>query len=247
MMSIAAAIVRSWTWAYTFPLAAEARRRRQCEVESDLWECAHDAARRTGASHVVLRALLGVPDDLLWAAEQLPTGARAPRLATTMKAAAVLIAASGLVATASGTTIDPARDLSVNVTQSGWTVVSRTSADMTVAPAFAFTLTNTGDHATSAVQVNALFSWTGRNPGSLGTAFSPAIGWRGLPVGSTSQSIVLCPRAGWWRQEQGIHAEVDRRAAQTALSEATVKLFAHYGRGWIVLGEYPIPARLVQP
>jgi hypothetical protein len=116
---------------------------------------------------------------------------------------------------------------------------------MTVAPAFAFTLTNTGDQAISALQVNALFSWTGRHPGGLGSAFSPAIGWRGLAPGSTSHPVVLCSRGGWGAAGR-LEAVADSETDRADLGDATVELFAHYGRGWIVLGSYPVRARLVQ-
>jgi uncharacterized protein (TIGR03435 family) len=75
---LAARLVRLWTRAYTLGMSLPAREARLHEIDSDLWECLHDADRRTSAIEMLTRLLLGVPDDLLWRVEQAP----APRAIT---------------------------------------------------------------------------------------------------------------------------------------------------------------------
>jgi uncharacterized protein (TIGR03435 family) len=68
----AASLVRNWTRLYTSRLPASVRERRRAEVESDLWESQQNENARTPASalHVVVRLLIGIPDDLGWWIEQ---------------------------------------------------------------------------------------------------------------------------------------------------------------------------------
>ena len=68
---IAAAIVRAWTRAYTSGLPAELRDARRDEIESDLWESAHDpGSSRMAGVQTIARMLIGMPDDVGWRNEQ---------------------------------------------------------------------------------------------------------------------------------------------------------------------------------
>jgi hypothetical protein len=61
--------VRTWTRIYTCGLPPLSRDVRRAEIESDLWESQHDPDRGSGpgaAGHVLLRLLLGLPDDVFW-------------------------------------------------------------------------------------------------------------------------------------------------------------------------------------
>jgi hypothetical protein len=69
LFPVALALARCWVRLYTShmpPLPAEMRR---AEIESDLWEMAHDPdgrpARASGLP-AMLRLLRGIPDDLAW-------------------------------------------------------------------------------------------------------------------------------------------------------------------------------------
>jgi TonB family protein len=68
---VAASCVRGWTRIYTWRLPRDAREARRAEVESDLWESAHDPDGVIhGGFHMLVRLLTGVPDDLGWRFEQ---------------------------------------------------------------------------------------------------------------------------------------------------------------------------------
>ena len=72
----AKACVRVWTWLYTCGLPASERSARRSEIESDLWEfeCDLDADHPFGPTlHLLLRLLLGIPDDLSWRVEKETT------------------------------------------------------------------------------------------------------------------------------------------------------------------------------
>jgi hypothetical protein len=72
---LASGLVRLWTRFYTAGLPAVAREARVGEIESDLWESAHDPAHPPpGAQAVVARLLLGLPDDLRWRAARTSIG-----------------------------------------------------------------------------------------------------------------------------------------------------------------------------
>jgi TonB family protein len=75
LLRLATAAVRAWTRILTCRLTPDVRDARRADVESDLWEGAHDAdaeqSRR--AWHVLARLLFGVPDDLRWRFEQETT------------------------------------------------------------------------------------------------------------------------------------------------------------------------------
>ena len=66
-LRVAAAIVRAWTCVYTWRLPPGVRESRRAEIESDLWECGQDAGHGPSpAVQVVVRLLLGIPDDIQW-------------------------------------------------------------------------------------------------------------------------------------------------------------------------------------
>jgi retinol-binding protein 3 len=69
----AVACVRAWTWFYTWRMRPQPRETRRAEIESDLWEFQRDAAGDNSlglALHVLLRLLIGIPNDLGWRVEQ---------------------------------------------------------------------------------------------------------------------------------------------------------------------------------
>jgi hypothetical protein len=69
-LGLAAALVRGWTHVYTWRLEPAVRDTRRAEIESDLWEFQQDSERGTRpAAHVLARLLIGIPDDLVWRAE----------------------------------------------------------------------------------------------------------------------------------------------------------------------------------
>jgi hypothetical protein len=73
LVHLAINCVRGWTWLYTWRLPLACRETRRAEIESDLWECQRDTAEDHGlgsALHILLRVLIGIPDDLAWRVEQ---------------------------------------------------------------------------------------------------------------------------------------------------------------------------------
>ena len=111
------AVVRGWTWLYTCRLPDEMRKTRRLEIESDLWESRRDAAGAPEArvvAHVLLRLVLGIPDDLQWRLEthvvrdrlQNPAWAHAVIAAT---AAALLLVAVWAVTAAQDAPVPPDR------------------------------------------------------------------------------------------------------------------------------------------
>lgn len=73
LLRFAIGCVRAWTRLYTSRMPPALRETRRAEIESDLWECQRDAARDRvigAAFHILLRLLIGMPDDLGWRVEQ---------------------------------------------------------------------------------------------------------------------------------------------------------------------------------
>jgi hypothetical protein len=88
------AIVRAWTRLYTWRLPSLARDTRRAEIDSDLWEFAHDQG--TGRSiasafHVLARLVAGIPDDVSWRASQAALR-RGPMRAAISVGSAVIVA-----------------------------------------------------------------------------------------------------------------------------------------------------------
>src|SRR5262245_34338785 len=85
LFRIATSAVRWWTRLYTRGLPERAARLE--EIESDLWEFAHDQTETHTLSpglHVLLRLLLGMPSDLVWRVEQFGWRHLAARVVLTM-------------------------------------------------------------------------------------------------------------------------------------------------------------------
>ena len=72
-LRIASGLVRAWTRLYTWRMPPPVRDLRRAEVESDLWESAHDADRARSAPEVFVRLWSGVADDIAWRVEQEKT------------------------------------------------------------------------------------------------------------------------------------------------------------------------------
>jgi hypothetical protein len=90
LLWLAVAAVRTWTRVYTCDMPPLARDIRRAEIESDLWEGLHDPDRGSGpsaAGQMLLRLVLGVPDDLLWRAAHVTDR----RVAAVRAAATVLL------------------------------------------------------------------------------------------------------------------------------------------------------------
>jgi hypothetical protein len=241
--------VRAWAWLYTLPLDRTAQRARRDEIESDLWEFRHDTSRHDAAVwdaiQILAGAVLAMPDDLLGTCEQLPDHLGRPRLSPVFGVLVVVVGASSFVVSASGPALNPLRSLLVNVTSTGWTSVANDKTASALVPAFAFTLTNIGDQRTSALQINALFYWTWPKPDGLGTTFSPAVGWRGLAPGATSQLLVL--RAQGWTVGDRARLAPHGSEGHAPLADARVKLFVQHEGRWTLLGDFPIRAQLMHP
>jgi TonB family protein len=74
MLRPAVGFVRLWTKIYTSGLPSDVRETRRTEIASDVWHSIHDPDRDAPARlalQMILRLLLGVPDDLGWRAEHL--------------------------------------------------------------------------------------------------------------------------------------------------------------------------------
>jgi TonB family protein len=73
LFRVAEAAVRLWTRVYTSGLPPATAHARRAEVESDLWESAHDSdpdIRSHRFLQIAARLLIGIPDDLGWRLEQ---------------------------------------------------------------------------------------------------------------------------------------------------------------------------------
>jgi hypothetical protein len=75
ILQAAVACTRGWTRFYTGGLSADAQGARCQQIESDLWDSIDDArarglSDRTAAAEIVMRLLLGMPDDLAWRGEE---------------------------------------------------------------------------------------------------------------------------------------------------------------------------------
>src|SRR6266513_1767939 len=91
LMRLAVNCVRRWTWLYTWRMPPASRETRRAEIESDLWEFQRDAVGDQSlgpALHILLRFLIGIPDDLSWRVEQVAVGERASQKTVTLMATA---------------------------------------------------------------------------------------------------------------------------------------------------------------
>lgn len=95
ILRAAIAVVRLWTHIYTYSLPAPPREARRAEVASDIWHSVHDPDRGSPsrlALQIILRLLLGVPDDLGWRFEQRSAVTRARARAALTGCAAGVVA-----------------------------------------------------------------------------------------------------------------------------------------------------------
>ncbi len=240
------AAIRAWTWLYTLPLDWTARTARRDEIASDLWESQNDPQQHDSDIRIALqilgRAVLGAPDDLRWTCEQLHEHARRPSAMAALRLALVAVFASGFVVSVNSRTIDPARALRVNIASIGWLAGSENATTSTLTPAIVLTLTNVGEQMTGALQVNAVFYYRWPRSHEIGTAYSSAVGWRGLRPGATSPPITLRGNASG-RTELAPQVAVLR----TAMRDAVARLFIQHDGQWTLVDDYPLHAHLIDP
>jgi hypothetical protein len=249
ILALAAGAVRGWTWVYTLPLDSGTQYARRAEIASDLWEFQHDPTRGDGgvdsALHLLLRAALGVPDDLLWCCEQLPEHPRTIRPFAAVRFVVLITAASGLVVSASRPPLDVATMLRVRITSSGWVAVEDRRADAILVPAFAFTVSNVADRPTSALQVNAVFYGGAANNDAWGTTFVSVVGGRGLAAGATSRNIVV--RAHGWNASDAAGVARRLEILHIVIPDSRVRLFGRHEGRWTLLADDPIRPQLMHP
>jgi hypothetical protein len=107
-LDTANAIVRTWTSLYTARLPDTTRDDRRAEIESDLWELAHDVDDPDALAPAVLvlaRLVRGVPDDLQWRASFVTIGSGSVRAAITIGTAAIALLAAWVYAVATPTVL----------------------------------------------------------------------------------------------------------------------------------------------
>jgi TonB family protein len=93
--ALVVACVRCWTRIYTWGLPAALREARREEIESDLWESAHDAQMTQSevVMQMLMRTILGAMDDLAWRVAHLPV----TRSATYRRVAAAVVMCTLLI------------------------------------------------------------------------------------------------------------------------------------------------------
>jgi hypothetical protein len=72
-MTLAVAVVRTWTRVYTWGAPAVWTEQRRADIESDLWEQQQDPNGGRGlapAAHILARLFSGMVDDLKWRLER---------------------------------------------------------------------------------------------------------------------------------------------------------------------------------
>jgi hypothetical protein len=244
LFATVAGAVRAWVWLYTLPLDPAERENRRHEIASDIWELEADSGPTFSTTvHVLVRAILGVPDDLLWIGERISADHAFRPLAIARVAMCLLGIATAAVS-ASGPRLDPAQALKVDVQSVGWVRVGSDArnSDSEDAPAIAFTITNVGDLPTRAVDVNAMFYRPRKEgyPIGFGTAFARVVGWRGLDARVTSARVLL--------HGQPLH-EIDTVSARPAappadcVDELDVRLFVRHRGRWTLVGNFRVSAQ----
>jgi TonB family protein len=105
VIAVLIACVRHWTRIYTWRLPPAIRDARREEIESDLWESAHDMemTQRALVIQMVMRLGRGIPDDLAWRSTQVTV----PRSATLRLTAAGVVSLLLVVAISRLTTDVP--------------------------------------------------------------------------------------------------------------------------------------------
>ena len=76
LQQITPALARAWVRLYTSGMPPDLRDARRAEVDADLWEHQKDASdngdpRATTAAEILLRTILGIPDDMGWRLESI--------------------------------------------------------------------------------------------------------------------------------------------------------------------------------
>jgi TonB family protein len=104
MAAFAAACVRRWTRIYTWRLPPSVRKARCQEIESDLWESAHDFHITPAelAIQIGMRLTLGIADDVAWRVAQVRLGeppTLRPLAAAAMLTMLLLLGAAALLVT----------------------------------------------------------------------------------------------------------------------------------------------------
>lgn len=95
-LQLAIALARTWTRVYTAWTPPDLCQGRRAEIESDLWEFQQErVAGRTlhPAVHVLVRLVLGIPDDLRWCAANPSIRVRRVRRQTAVVTVVLLLAA----------------------------------------------------------------------------------------------------------------------------------------------------------
>jgi len=68
ILAMAVALVRLWTRVFTLGMPDTVRAWRRAEIESDLWEHAHD--KTASAWQLIGRLVRGIPADVIWRIEE---------------------------------------------------------------------------------------------------------------------------------------------------------------------------------
>jgi len=214
-------------------------------VACDVWEFEHDQATCGGsvaAAHLVLRAWLGVPDDILWASSHLDVELAVRHVWVALRVVIAGVAASALVVSASGPRVDIAQTLRANVVSSGWMRVA-TTGSFDFSPALELTLTNTGRCGIGPIELNAMFADRDPDGRSRGAAFAFGIGSEGLGPGATSRVLLLRVHSDY----RDLLVRLRRPFIVPAFVPvaASARLFARYEGRWTYLAELPIPPEVL--
>jgi hypothetical protein len=95
ILELEIALVRMWTCVYTARMPPELGAARRAEIESDLWEFQQDRVARRALHpivHVLVRLVLGIPDDLCWRAAHASVAVRPVRTTVVLTAVVLLVA-----------------------------------------------------------------------------------------------------------------------------------------------------------
>ena len=98
-LRIAVAVVRTWTRIYTARVQPNVRETRRAEIESDLWEFQQDqdaGGSLAAAIHVLVRLMMGIPDDLGWRADHSAAHPSQLRRTVALSATAAALALAAL-------------------------------------------------------------------------------------------------------------------------------------------------------
>ena len=95
MSRAAMCAVRTWTAFYTLGMAPVVRDARRAEIESDLWEHQKESEGSLMLPvEMIVRMLLGIPDDVSWSLEQAFTDSKQVRRRILAVVSSILLLAS---------------------------------------------------------------------------------------------------------------------------------------------------------